>query len=189
MNDIGYLYVISDGEKVKIGKSKTPIERTNSLVNICGIKNPAIFISNECSKSSSKEGECHKFFSRNSVRGEWFCIPFLMAVDFVKNIAGNEDILISKKEDEQQEKERSIKRNEFTSRMLKAKCNTGDGFNSLFKDTIELVNICEDDSLIDKLMSVNGSDKELLLVRCEALLDVINQQRKLLDFKKGVDNT
>jgi hypothetical protein len=30
MNDIGYLYVICDGSKVKIGKSKTPEKELNA---------------------------------------------------------------------------------------------------------------------------------------------------------------
>ena len=76
MNDIGYLYVLSDGNKIKIGKSKSPSERVKGLINTCGIDAPEVFISTECSEVSRREKECHKKFNSESIRSEWFLVSF-----------------------------------------------------------------------------------------------------------------
>jgi hypothetical protein len=181
MNDIGYLYVICDGSKVKIGKSKTPEKRTRNLISISGIITPRVFISSECSASSNKENICHKYYSQSKVCGEWFSVSFNEAVDTVKRVTGSECLLEKKIEDKKYHKLQSAKRKYFTDTMLNSKV-TSDGFNSLFQDTSELISICEDDSLIDRLAMVNGCEKRLLIVRCEALFDVINQQSTLLNL-------
>ncbi len=192
MNDIGFLYVISDGNKVKIGKSKTPKDRTDSLVSICGIKNPKVFISEECSLVSNKETKCHKYFSRLKVCGEWFSTSFNDAVDAVRMIAGSEDLTVKKQQDSEEYYKRlaiiGSSATELAGMYMEGRNCSNYNFELLFRDTIELIDICEDELLINRLMDVNGSLEKLLIVRCEALFDVINQQRKLLDFKQGVDN-
>jgi hypothetical protein len=179
MNDIGYLYVICDGSKVKIGKSKTPEKRTHNLISISGIRTPRVFISSECSASSKKEKLCHKYHSQSKICGEWFSVSFNEAVDTVKRVAGSECLLEKKIEDKKYHKVQIAKQKYFTDTILNSKV-TSDGFNSLFQDTSELISICEDDSLIDRLAMVNGCEKRLLIVRCEALFDVIKQQSSLL---------
>lgn len=181
MNDIGYLYVIGDGPKIKIGKSASPEARTKTLVNICGIKNPKVFISNECSSMSQKESLCHKYYSQLRVHGEWFYAPFSDAVEAVTMVVGREDLTAKKNNDVIEHKKSVDKGSEFIGRMMSNNKGCSDAFNSLFKDTLELINICEDDHLINELMSVNGSNTKLLIVRCSALMDVINQQRKIIE--------
>ena len=90
MNDIGYLYVICDGSKVKIGKSKTPEKRTHNLISISGIDEPKVFISAECSEVSKKEKECHNKFKSKNICSEWFLMPFKTAKSFVALVAGSE---------------------------------------------------------------------------------------------------
>ena len=181
-NDIGFLYVISDGSKVKIGKSKSPKQRTSNIIRMAGIKNPKVFISKECSAASNKERLCHKYYSRLNVCGEWFSVPFNDAVDSVSMVVGSEDLSVKKNEDKAESQLCSDRIVESIKAFSPKRNCSNDNFDDLFLDTIELINICEDDSLIDRAMVINGSLELLLILRCEALMDVIKQQKKLLDF-------
>jgi hypothetical protein len=179
MHDIGFLYVIGDGDRVKIGKSKTPEKRVKSIISISGIKNPKIFISNECSSHSKKELECHKRYSKAAIKGEWFFVCFDDAVSTVIEISDCEN-LTEKKEQQKDYDSATLKNiSNLTKKIMRKpkfeRYCTEESFNTMFKDTLELINICEDSSLIDRLQDVNGDLVLLLMVRCEAMEDVISQ--------------
>jgi len=179
MHDIGFLYVIGDGNRVKIGKSKNPEKRVKSIINTSGIKNPKIFISNECSSHSKKELECHNRYSKHAIKGEWFLVYFDDAVSAVNKIAGTENLTKKKKQQAEYDNATSKNMSDLTKKIIRKpqiqKHCTEESFNTMLKDTLELINICEDSSLIDRLQDVNGDLVLLLMVRCEAMADVISQ--------------
>jgi hypothetical protein len=185
MNDIGYLYVICDGSKVKIGKSKTPEKRVKGLINTCGIDAPKVFISAECSEVSKKEKECHKRFNSKNIHSEWFLMSFKTAKSFVALIAGSECLKEKKEQDDYSAKKRQEMLNSVTKSLLpdtsKSECANAN-FDCVFKDTLEIVNISSDSSLIDQLMNVGDSLERLLIVRCMALSDVLAQSHEAITY-------
>lgn len=191
MNDIGYLYVISDGNKSKIGKSKTPEKRIKTLIDTCGISDPQFFVSSECSDMSKKENECHHHFKDLNVHSEWFSVSFDSAVDFVSLAVGSECLKIKKEQDKAYLIKRNIEIKEFTDGLIKGcakeKNCTDDNFNVVFKDTIMLIDICEDSTLIDSMMNVNDSLDKLLIVRCMALQDVLRQSQDAISYYQKQD--
>lgn len=181
-NDIGYIYIISDRDRgiVKVGKSKNPEKRINVLINTCGIVDVDFFIFNECANHSHVEAKCHKAMSELKVKGEWFGCDLDYAKSVITPIVGNKCLKAKKLEDKSHESDQKEKMTKFTKSLFK-KSNSA-AYDELFKDTLELVNICNDSSLIDDLMIVNGDITRLLFVRCLALKDVIDQQSELLNL-------
>ena len=179
MHDIGFLYVIGDGGRVKIGKSKTPEKRVKSIINTSGIKKPKVFISNECSNHSAKELQCHKRYSKDVIKGEWFFVCFEDAVSAVAEISGCENLTEKKKQQKNYDSTTLKNISNLTKKIMRKpkfeQYCTEESFNTMFKDTLELINICEDSSLINRLQDVNGDLVLLLMVRCEAMEDVISQ--------------
>ncbi len=179
MHDIGFLYVIGDGDRVKIGKSKTPEKRVASIINTSGIKEPKVFISSQCSNHSAKELQCHKRYSNDVIKGEWFLVCFDDAVSVVNEITGCENLTSKKKQQKDYDSTTLKNISSFTEKIMRKpkfeQYCTEESFNTMFKDTLELINICEDSSLLDRLQGVNGDLVLLLMVRCEAMEDVISQ--------------
>ena len=69
---MGYVYFISDGGFVKIGKSHKPKMRVCSIIYEMKIKSPKIFVSDAHSNYSENEKLLHELFSIERVKGEWF---------------------------------------------------------------------------------------------------------------------
>lgn len=69
---IGYVYLISDRNIVKIGKSQKPKMRIETILGAMKIKTPKIFISDAHTNYSVNEKLLHEHFSKERIKGEWF---------------------------------------------------------------------------------------------------------------------
>lgn len=89
MSISGYVYVISDGERCKIGYSKKPEKRIKIILNIHIMNDEHKFISEFSNFSMNIERQAHEFFNRYVIRSigrEWFDVPFELAVIVVKSL-------------------------------------------------------------------------------------------------------
>lgn len=76
----GYVYIVSIGDKTKIGKSINPFERVCAVLRNSGHKSGRYFVSPECVNYSTVERELHAVFSDKRINGEWFQVSFEDAV-------------------------------------------------------------------------------------------------------------
>ncbi|MDM8551805.1 GIY-YIG nuclease family protein [Desulfobacterales bacterium HSG2] len=77
----GFIYVIrNESGKVKIGKSRNPLQRARSLQMQGGFKTSEIFISNEIADYDKAEVVLHERLRDYKYIGEWFDIGFEEAV-------------------------------------------------------------------------------------------------------------
>lgn len=82
------IYVIHfDDESIKIGISKNPEERINTLSNISGKKVIEFWHSNLLENAFEIEQKLHNYFSENRIKGEYFKIDYEKAVMQAKEIA------------------------------------------------------------------------------------------------------
>ena len=74
----GFVYAIFDKDKgcVKIGKSKQPETRIKNIINISGIKNFDVFVSDFTYDYGNVELSLHRYFSESLQKSEWFSINF-----------------------------------------------------------------------------------------------------------------
>ena len=93
------VYVISNGESVKIGMSANPKQRCKDLnVGSC-LPLSLEYQTDICSNAWEVERVCHIELEHRKVSGEWFDIGVFSAVDVVKNIFGSMAILTESQDD------------------------------------------------------------------------------------------
>ena len=104
---------------------------------------------------------------------------------FVALITGDECLKEKKDQDASCIKKRQEIITSATKGLLaganKGNCDDAN-FDCVFKDTLEIVNISSDSSLIDQLMNVGNSLEMLLIVRCLALSDVLAQSQEAITY-------
>ena len=86
--DPGHIYVIerSDGAMVKIGRSISPDDRVRNIHTISG-GSARHYISNAVFDYKSTENTLHRVLASRRRTGEWFAIPFDLAVRIVGRVA------------------------------------------------------------------------------------------------------
>jgi hypothetical protein len=85
----GYVYIISDGEKIKIGRSINPENRVRGISTQGGMKLvDTCFVS--CENAHVVEAAAHRHFSEQRGIGEWFSVAFDEAVTVVKQLTQQE---------------------------------------------------------------------------------------------------
>lgn len=79
--DTGFVYIIENGNrKVKIGKSRKPLQRIRTAQTQGGFRAENIFISDRIADYENIETELHRRFREHRFIGEWFAIEFEEAV-------------------------------------------------------------------------------------------------------------
>ena len=87
-NKKGYVYILEWANNlVKIGRSKNPYNRINTLRTQSPIELKQTYISEEILNYEEVEIKLHKFFSKGRKHGEYFTITFDKAVKKLKEIS------------------------------------------------------------------------------------------------------
>ena len=87
-NKKGYVYILEWANNlVKIGRSKNPYNRINTLRTQSPIELKQTYISEEIPNYEEVEIKLHKFFSKGRKHGEYFSITFDKAVKKLKEIS------------------------------------------------------------------------------------------------------
>lgn len=87
-NKKGYVYILEWANNlVKIGRSKNPYKRINTLRTQSPIELKQTYISEEILNYEEVEIKLHKFFSKGRKHGEYFTITFDKAVKKLKEIS------------------------------------------------------------------------------------------------------
>ncbi len=185
----GFIYAIHVDGNTKVGTSREPKKRVSRLSKTFGVDNPKYFISEKCISPYKVEKAIHKKLNKKAEFGEFFTDDY----DFIVEVIKSEAIEISNSDakrlgecEEVRKKESEKNTDEIIDGFKNAqeqyfRDKIKENMNKvIMKDTLELCSICEDATLIDKLMNCD-SDTEVLIVRCNALEDLMNQYRGLLD--------
>lgn len=166
----GYVYVIDNGNLVKVGVSINPIDRISRLEMSGGFKCENVFISDEMERYEVVEKMTHEYLSDKRVVGEWFDVDFSVAVDAVKN----EISKIAFYGDDQQEEECKdfveCEYSEFDFKLFKVMSRELIGISPVaavsvsflrFKDVVsdlELMNYCNSIAIIHGDKFINMED-------------------------------
>lgn len=185
----GFIYAIYVDGNTKVGTSREPEKRVSRLSKTFGVDNPKYFISKKCISPYKVERAIHKKLNKKAEFGEFFTDDYDLIIDVIKSEAvevSSSDIreLGECESVRQKEKERiadEVIKGFEDAQVRSYRDKIKENMNKvILKDTLELCNICENATLIDRLMSCE-SDTEVLIVRCNALEDLMNQYRGLLD--------
>lgn len=79
-HDLGVVYVIKSGEKIKIGITQSPRSRLRMIENNIGESLDIIYLSRQCRNYMEIEQSVHLFFDDRRMLGEWFSVDFCYAV-------------------------------------------------------------------------------------------------------------
>lgn len=87
LTDIGFVYVLENKKLgiCKIGKSREPEKRLNTLAMIAGVVNPTTYITKEVPNYHLLEKIAHKYFKEKYTTGEWFSVTLTEIVSFLEN--------------------------------------------------------------------------------------------------------
>lgn len=83
---VGHVYVIEVGDRVKIGKSQTPLSRIKSIGTSAGVEVTKIYITPLHEGHSNTEQILHKRFASSRSKGEWFVLPFSDAASVAQEL-------------------------------------------------------------------------------------------------------
>ena len=89
---LGFIYLLKNGSKIKIGASKYPVSRIKTLLPVIGISKPVIYLSNQVKFHLDIERHLHEKFKSKRVVGEWFRASFDDLINDIKPL----DIIYTK---------------------------------------------------------------------------------------------
>lgn len=185
--DVGYVYVVGEDGRVKIGASKYPLDRARKVLRQGGMsENSNKFVSNKSFSHYKLEALAHNKFKENSISGEWFDVKFEDAVSYVRQIAHKmsaSEMRISRAQNAKYKEEKNKQLQSLNNALLKRQSGTEQQYNLILKDTIEMSMVIDNASYSDRLMNCNGDLLKLITIRSLIQSELISELANLLGFE------